>query len=387
LSGFNMTGKRLYNTIHAAGFRVCVVTSAHPVFDIRIFHKQAKALAKAGYEVTVIAPHDRNEAVAGIQILALPRSRNRLQRWISLLRVLKLVLAHHAYVYHLHDPELLFVGVILKLLRRRARVIYDVHEDYRTDILSKEWIPPAWRGLISYIFDVIEKKLTRCFDGVVAATDYIQGRFTAHRVIAVRNYPPLKLLKIAAERSLTSGPPILIYVGSLTAVRGIREIVEAIGLLKTDVRLTLIGHWVDKGFKAAVEALRGFERVDYLGTLPWEEVWPHLASASIGLVCFHPTPAHVASGPNKLFEYMAAGIPVIASNFPHWRQIIESTGCGLVVDPLDPAQIAQAIEYLLSHPGQSRKMGRQGQKQVAERFNWENEEKRLLNFYEQITHS
>jgi glycosyltransferase involved in cell wall biosynthesis len=233
---------------------------------------------------------------------------------------------------------------------------------------------------------MVEKLITRRFDGVIAATDFIASRFTRHRVIAVRNYPPLALLQGARSGSNTEKQPLLIYIGGLAATRGIKEIVDAMSLLAVhpEARLKLIGPWIDKNVEKIVKASKGFEKVDYQGSMPWKDVWSHLLSARIGLVCFHPTPSHLVAGPNKLFEYMAAGLPIIASDFPEWRQIVEIAGCGLTVDPLNPAQLAQAVEYLLSHPQESEAMGKRGQQYVLERANWEREKDRLLDFFRQL---
>lgn len=364
--------------------RVCLITSVNPALDVRIFHKQAKALAEAGYEVTLIAPHSQTAFLDGIHILALPKPKNRFSRWINTLRILRLACSHHAQIYHLHNPELILVGVWLKVFKRGAKVFYDVHEDYRTDILDKAWLPSWCRRAVALLFDRLEKQVTKTFDGVIAATDYIQSRFTTHRVVAVRNYPPLTWLQQASQqpRKMTD-PPTLIYVGSLTPIRGIREIIEAVGLLKTPARLVLIGAWGDKRFETALNVSKFFPKVEYLGTLPWEKVLPHLLAAAVGLICFHPTRAHVNAGPNKLFEYMAAGIPIIASDFAAWRPLIN--GCGLLVDPLNPREIAQAADYLLTHPEEAEKMGKEGQRLVLERFSWEREKQTLLEFYAQHT--
>ncbi len=95
-------------------------------------------------------------------------------------------------------------------------------------------------------------------------------------------------------------------------------------------------------------------------------------------------PNHVDAQPNKMFEYMSAGIPVIASDFPLWREIIEGCGCGICVDPLDPKKIAEAIDYLVDNPEIARRMGENGRKAVYDRYNWDVEEKKLLALYDSL---
>ena len=96
---------------------------------------------------------------------------------------------------------------------------------------------------------------------------------------------------------------------------------------------------------------------------------------------FRPAPNNIEAQPNKLFEYMAAGIPVVASDFALWRAIVDDTGCGLLADPCDPNAIATAVAYLLSHDREAEAMGRRGREAVARRYNWSAEEPKLLHLY------
>jgi glycosyltransferase involved in cell wall biosynthesis len=101
-------------------------------------------------------------------------------------------------------------------------------------------------------------------------------------------------------------------------------------------------------------------------------------------VILHPEKSFITSQPTKLFEYMAAGIPVIASDFPLWRSIIQEAGCGILVDPLDTQAIAAAIEYLVSNPREAEAMGQRGRRAAEKQFNWANEEQTLLSFYSSL---
>jgi glycosyltransferase involved in cell wall biosynthesis len=119
-----------------------------------------------------------------------------------------------------------------------------------------------------------------------------------------------------------------------------------------------------------------------LGWLDRGGVSDILSHSMAGLVTFLPAPNHIQAQPNKLFEYMSAGIPVIASNFPMWREIIADNDCGLLVDPLNPADIANAIDYLVSNPEEAQRMGANGRRAVHKRYSWTSEEKKLFAFYE-----
>ena len=91
--------------------------------------------------------------------------------------------------------------------------------------------------------------------------------------------------------------------------------------------------------------------------------------------------------PNKMFEYMSAGIPVIASDFARWREVIDEKDCGLCVDPLDSLAIARAIDELIINPDKAQRMGENGRSAVESQYNWPAEEKKLLSFYSSISQS
>ena len=174
--------------------KVCILTTVHPSFDTRIFYKEAKTLARAGYEVALIAQHDKNEVVDRVKIIALPKPRNRFTRIFSLTwRAFRLALRERANVYHFHDPELLPIGVILKFFTS-AKVIYDVHEDVPQQILTKYWVPARLRKPLAAFFNVFEKLLTRMLDAVIVATEGIAKKFREHNPVVIHNYPHLGML-------------------------------------------------------------------------------------------------------------------------------------------------------------------------------------------------
>ena len=130
--------------------------------------------------------------------------------------------------------------------------------------------------------------------------------------------------------------------------------------------------------------MKGFGKVRYLGKVPFEEVSRYYALADIGLVCIQPLERHKVSLPNKIFEYMAAGLPIIASNFPLWKKIVDDAGCGICIDPTDPEKIAEAILYLLDNPQLGKEMGENGRRAAKERYNWKKESKKLLEVYKKL---
>jgi glycosyltransferase involved in cell wall biosynthesis len=366
--------------------KICMLSTVHQALDDRIFYREAKTLARAGYKVVLIAQHNRDEMVDGVKIVALPKPRNRFARMFGLTwRAFHLSLRERADVYHFHDPELLPIGVLLRIFTR-AKVIYDVHEDVPEQILTKHWIPCLLRRPLAVVFNAFEKLMAQVLDAVVVATEGIAEKFAHLNPIVIHNYPDLGMLPNPSTRRGEGKEKVLVYVGGISKIRGAVEMVRALEHLNSawDVRLDLIGKFEPPELEQELQGLPGYQRVRFFGWLSWEEAWHHAQSAIVGLVLFHPAPNHEKALPNKLFEYMAAGLPVVASNFPLWKEIVEGNRCGITVDPLDPKAIAQAIEYLLAHPEEARQMGENGRRAVEEKYNWEREKEKFLKLYEEL---
>ena len=360
---------------------VCILTSVHPSFDIRIFQKEAKTLAKAGYKVTLIAQHEKDEIVEGIKILSLPKPRNRIERMtITVWQVYRKALKVDADIYHFHDPELIFIGMLLKL--RGKRVIYDVHEDVPRQNLSKSYIAPALRKPVSVMIGALEAFFAKRYDGVVTATPFINRRFLnlGANSVNVSNFPFIFEL-YTLENKWERKEKVVCYVGGITRIRGAFEMVEAIG--KTCYGLILAGD-IEPGLESRLNRLFGWKQVETLGFVNRNGVKEVMARSIGGLVVLYPTFNHLDALPVKMFEYMSAGIPVIASNFKLWKEIIEGSECGICVDPLNPDEIAEAITWIIENPIKAMSMGENGRKAVKERYNWIQESRKLLKLYRKM---
>ncbi|MGH9814865.1 MAG: glycosyltransferase family 4 protein [Candidatus Acidiferrales bacterium] len=368
--------------------KVCVMTSAHPPCDVRIFHKQCKSLAQAGYEVTLIAPGTERVIRDGVHLEPMPVWSSRADRMLrGAWRMYQKARRQKADVYHFHDPELIPLGLLLRLAGKR--VIYDVHEDLPNTISYKSYVPRYLRWVVSRIAAVIEALSSRWFTAIVVANPTGAGRFRArnHQVMVVSNYPRIEEIECSRDARAAAGDGPLLYVGArITRARGAREMVQAMGLLPSSMpaQLKLAGGWDPPDLRVELSRIPGWERVEFVGWLRREELAYVLHQARAGLVVLHPEPNYLTAQPVKLFEYMCAGLPVIASDFPVNREVIERAGCGLLVNPLDPEEIAVAIQYLWTHPQQAAEMGRRGQQAVRERFNWANEERALLELYGRV---
>lgn len=367
--------------------KICILTSVHRPFDTRIFHKEAKSLVKAGYDVTLVAQHDKDEIVDGIRIVSLPKPRNRIERMTkTVLKLFGLAIKEKADIYHSHDPELIPVGLLLKLFGKT--VIYDVHEDVPEQILSKEYIPKSFKKVISTFLRIFENFFSKAFDFTITSTNAIRHKFLKYtpNVSDVKNYISISYIRHnnLSQKDSIDNTLEMIFVGRIYKERGIIEGIKAICLLPDlPIKFVLYGP-ISGSFLLKLKNLDSLERVEYRGILPYSEVINKLSESNIGFICDCPLKRHMEGLPVKLFEYMAAGLPVIASNFPLWKQIVEKHNCGICVDPINPEEIAKSIKYLYENPGVREKMGENGGRAILEEYSWEKEEKKLLKIYEKL---
>ncbi len=369
--------------------KVCQLTTVHPPFSVRIFHRQCISLVQAGYDVALIAQHTKTETVDGVKLVALPKSKSRVYRmFVLVLRTFWLALKQKAEIYHFHDPELLPIGVFLKLFARK-KVIYDVHEDYNKQMLNKPYIPKIARKSISLLIKVIEYFSSRLFDGIVVAGEDIAEIFCdsyiSNKLIVLRNVPSMEFVN-ACNTNKEKLDNRIIYVGGMSIERGIREMIEAINYVKNDIKLFLIGWFFTPQLEREMRRLAN-ERVQIIGRINYKEIPNFIKEAKIGLICLHPEPNNMAclSGRNnKLYEYMAGGLAIIGSNFPKWKEVIEGGNYGVTVNPKNPKDIALAIDNLLDNPELSKQMSENGLKAVHEKFNWDTEKEKLLWLYDKL---
>lgn len=368
--------------------KIVHLSSVHPVSDNRIRHKECAALARAGYDVVLIAPGSDKVEDENIHLRLVPKPKSR---WTRILRttwlVYKAAKEEDAAVYHFHDPELLIVGLLLS--RTGAAVVYDVHEDVPATLAYKYYLPKWIRPAIHWIIDRAERALARRMSATVVATPSIEGRFrgVARRVVRVQNFPREREYERADRRPIDSRPMWVSYIGVSSEARGLLEMVRAIDLLpeSTGARLQLAGVISPVELRNTVALLPGWAKTVDHGHLSRAEVNQLLGQSRVGLAVLHPHPNYVVAYATKMFEYMAAGVPVIASHFPLWEQILVETGAGVVVNPLDPRAIADAILALLLDPSAAETMGKRGQRAIKERFNWNREAAKLLDLYSDLT--
>ena len=367
--------------------KVAHLTSHHNILDNRIFYRECRSLAAAGYEVVLVAPHDRDEIRDGVQMLGVPRHRNRLQRvTLTAFRVVRRALREQPAIFHFHDPELIFWGLMLRLLGKK--VIYDVHEDFTQAAGVRPWVPDPLRPLLARFSDftawlawhslaivIAERYYARTFPGAVAVLNYANLQDYA-KIIAIERAPE------------TLDRIRLLYTGSITRSRGAAHHLRLLDHLPATAALHLIGQCNDHEL-VELEARRAHDRRLQLTVskswIPYGEIVETYAQPwTAGLAIFPDTPHYREKELTKFFEYMAAGLPIVCSNFPVWRALVEDNEVGICVDPEDPAAAAAAIRWLTANPKAARCMGERGRRLVQERFHWHTQAQNLLNLYDRL---
>jgi glycosyltransferase involved in cell wall biosynthesis len=365
--------------------RVVHLSTVHRPSDVRIFHKECSTLAAHGYHVTFLACTPESYESHGVHIAALPQPRSRVDRMTRIaFRALDAALRTKADVYHFHDPELIPVGLLLKLAGRR--VIYDVHEDAASDVMDKHYLHPRIKPIVRFLVRHFEQLAVRAFDEVVAATSSIGGRFPAAKTTVVRNLPIQDEMWTPDRAPFSERDFIVAYVGGLAPLNGAEQMVRAMAELppESKIRLVVAGRANSDSYGAMLRGLRGSARVEFAGWVDRSRVREILASSRAGLVVYQATPNAVESEPNKFFEMLSAGLPIIASDFADWRRVIDEHGCGMTVSARDPSAIANAIVELVGDPDRAEEMGRRGRALVEGVFNWERESQRLLAVYARL---
>lgn len=370
--------------MRASRLKIVHITTVHDPFDTRIFEKMCKSLVERGHNVQLIARYPRRETVEGIEIIPLRRRRGRLQRaTFGVSEAVRLARKLNPDVFHLHDPELL-VGA--RILRSTGPVIYDMHEYVPASIQHKEWLNRGLRGAVYTIWRILERPLLKGLSVIFAERSYSKHYDWLEDTEVVLNLPRVE--QLFSVGCLDRRADRVVYMGSVTAERGSMNMLEALRILQSrgvDVEFVCIGP-----ISARHEGeLRGYvrkhnvNRVNFKGRLRAEEAWRLAATGRVALATVLPLPNYVESYPTKLFEYMALAIPVVASAFPLYRDVIDRHECGFCVDPEDPVAIADAIGTLLSQPRLAELMGQRGRIAVTD-YSWEPEMDKLERLYRRL---
>ena len=378
------------------GVKVVIATPAHPIFsDVRVFQKEARTLAVHGYQVTLFAQAKGRVAPfveEGVRVVPLDYP-TRGHMVAGLPRLLRRLLREKADIYHLHNPFSLPLVLALKAARRK--VIYDVHEDYIERIRIRDWLPRVLRVPTAYFVGGLEILVGKLADGAIATQPEVADRLGG-RTIVLENAPMVNdevnaraeafARTIPDEVANPEGAFRLVYAGSVSRVRGLPTMMDALGLVneETPARLWLIGYPHDE--QGIADAMRhpAWPYVDFMGWLEQHEAFGYMLRANVGLALFRDWGGYARVSSNKLYEYMASGVPFVASAFPRWQAKLESVGAGFFCEPTDAACVAFNLVDLIRDPDKARRMGEKGRTFVRTEFNWDTEQAKLLALYQRV---
>ncbi len=366
--------------------KICHITTVHSRYDIRIFHKQVKSLAlhKKSSVILLVADQFDDEKINNIQIKSIGKPKGRLNRaTVSSLKMLRAAKTENADVYHIHDPELYWLLIPLRLFGKK--VILDLHEDLPSQILSKPYLSAFSRRLFWILTKFYENILFRFANHIITATPHIRdiNYGKNNNITCISNYPISTEFKPDYSDKGQKSNNEICYTGGITTIRGIGYLIDSVMNYDDNWVLNLAGPIGDKEIESKLEAaIATSNRIKYWGQVSREELKKIFSRSSIGLVPFLDVPNHINAVPNKLFEYMSSGIPILCSNFQYWRKVINESGTGWLINPNNAGEIREAVNGLLSNHELLNKMGQNGLEAVRTIYNWENESKKLIDIYD-----
>lgn len=356
---------------------------SHSPKDIRIFYKECSTLAKEGYDVTYITStremREFNTELNGVRLITIETVTGpRLKRYFKYLKDLySTALKQDADLYHIHEPFLMYVG--LKLKKKNKKVIFDSHENFNgywndshiiPRLIRKPFSASVWRWLIRSV-----KKA----DGVISATPFIAEQFEKYNIksVIVKNYPLFDDI-LCNNKNFEMRSNLLCFAGYIGDSNGINNVLKA--MEKVNGRLLLAGS-LSKADKCKYEKMSGWEKTDYLGFLDRGRINELYNKCVAGIVTDMPTGNNIEGLPMKMFEFMIAGLPVITSGFPLRKEIVLKNQCGICVNPENPDEISEAINYIFENKERAKVMGMNGRKAVLDKYNWDMEKTKLVHYY------
>jgi glycosyltransferase involved in cell wall biosynthesis len=377
--------------------RICFVSAEHPALDKRVFQKEALSLARAGFDVSHLCPGPAEgvERVQGVEIISYRRRRGKLGRALGLARLFAMARRVDADIYHCNEPDSWLIGVLMRALHRRVAV-FDCHEHYPGQVVR--WLPRGTRVIGARLMRLYLQLMGLVTDVVVLAKYSIASdlSWSRRRHLVILNTAPLAALTAAG-----GAPPAsprraaftFVHVGVFRRERGSEELLAAMRELarrgRRDYRVVLIGEFKDGSEQDFHDKARAAGLADLIESHPWlafDEAFALVRQCHAGLVLFQKSLMNNVYGmPHKMFDYMLAGLPVIAPDFaPDIVRVLQESGGGILVDAGDPAALADVFVKLIDDRALADEIGARGQQAVLTRYNWEAEAEKLVEAYARL---
>lgn len=361
---------------------VAHLTTVHPRNDTRIFRKMCCSLVASGHSVSLyVADGFGDDRCRGVNIIDVGIPQNRPQRvlWLATAMWRRALKGRHD-VYHFHDPELIVGALACKLVGNT--IIYDIHEYYRQHFLRASSLSFLLRHALARVYDLAEHCAAIWLDGCVAVSPHMMRKLRCRQSAVVANYVIAKEFQVGSTRFAERKSQVC-YVGVLSKERCVDAMVDAANAVSC--RLVLAGEWYPPFLRSELMSRPGWSSVDELGIIDRARMQREFEQSRAGLLIndLHGDEEHSSS--NKLFEYMAAGLPVIASDIQFAREVISRHHCGLLISPpTDPRAIATAITWILDHPEEAERMGRAGRRAIEREYGWDQQANTLLRLYKSL---
>jgi len=360
--------------------------------DSRVY-KEARSLVKSGHIVTIFAwdregKYSRKEDIEGIKIRRIHlRAPYGLPFYLLfIIPILWAKMMFHLFsedfdVVHCHDIDTLIPGYLAGKLKKK-KVIYDAHE-------------PLYYGhfhgpfkMITFAAGIIERYLCKRVDQVFVTSPYQFKKYKTYKVanvVEILNYPELTCFARNEEKR-SNGMVIIGRIGRIEEHMGIEEIIESVkylGKIKYNIKLMLLGSVYDN-YRSKFDQLlfRGGKYVEYIRPVPCQDIPKYYQKMDISIMLYKNTENNREIYPIKLFESMAAGVPVIASNVGGTKNIIMKNKCGIIIDDPSQVKITGALKRLIDDGAARSEYGSNGRKAFEDEYNWGSEENKLINAYE-----
>jgi len=369
------------------------ITTVHKPFDQRIFHRECVSLTKTGYDVSLLAYGESEGDYDGVKLACLGKNdrfkagSNLLNRWQRTRQAFKRAIDLNADLYHFHDPELIGAGIAIKK-QTKASVIYDCHEDNVSYMLQKEYIPTPIRRIMAAVIEFQELKAVKVLDAIVTADDGMRKDFMhkgAKCTVSVDNFPRLDLF---LEKANDISPKYdLVYHGTIPKYHLETCFSVDTELVKRGFEPTwlFIGKYSDFDWaKEEIREKKAENRFTFKGIVAHDEIARWVRLGRIGIIPLPNYPKFQSNVPTKLFEFMALKMPVVLSNLPPSRPYVGDGKCAIMVDPDSPHEYADAISDLIADPHRRNEMGKEGNRRVVSRYNWETSFSKLLKLYKEL---
>ncbi|MDP2671605.1 MAG: glycosyltransferase family 4 protein [bacterium] len=384
--------------------KICMVVDNSLDHDSRV-NKEAASLAKAGYEVVVYAQKTvKNSSEEKVNKFLVKRASANYdcfsiyKPWrfvFSLQKALKELKAEKADVYHAHDLPVLPL-CYLAAKANNSKVVYDSHELYLETLDRKNM------NLFKYlllklkflIMGLSERKLIGKVDLVITVNESIKEelkkRYKIKAVETLLNVPPRSGVVTSRDKFkdlFGPGTKVVLYQGAFGWLRGLRQLLESVVYWPENFGLVLMGGGPIKTQLEKLARNLGIEKkIVFLESVPLEQLLDYTSSADLGVVPMLKTNLNqYLATPNKLFEYLVAGLPVAVSNMKEMKKLVEEEEIGVVFDPENPKEIASKINQVLNEVGVYEKMKNNALKAAEGRYNWQLEEKKLFAIYKRLT--